>query len=365
MRILHLGNGYFVSDFRDMGHEVIHVGFGSSGDICFHTYPIAPSDIHARLPAGWNPDLIVLGDLSGFPMLVGLEFFQVPLVWYAIDSHIHLDWHMHYAAVFDLIFVAQRDVTRFYLRDGERQAVEWAPLFCMPQYDRVMGLSRDLPIAFVGSLNPQLNPARVALIDALRSRVPLHVHHGAYADWFNRSQIVLNQSVSNDVNFRTFQAMACGAMLLTERVGNGLEDLFRDGRHCALYTRGAVEEIVDLVRYYGRHPAEREAIAERGRQRVLARHTSRHRAERILSALQQYPISKMVTLRRHRLLEVESAVATVYDLVSRRLIHHAMTYEAGSDTRARQLRSADVYARLAEKVRREFKDLPARDPKAA
>jgi hypothetical protein len=81
------------------------------------------------------------------------------------------------------------------------------------------------------------------------------VGSGGYRELFNRSLMVLNQSAANDVNFRTFQAMACGALLIGERIGNGFNDLFQDRTHCALYDRGNVEQVIEIVAHYCGRPA--------------------------------------------------------------------------------------------------------------
>ncbi len=354
MKILHLGNPYFVHDFRDLGHEVVQVSIGEPGDIQLMHYPVGLKEIMTRLPSGWRPDLVVLGDHSAYPWVVGLEFLDVPLVWYAIDSHLHLSWHTQYAAVFDLIFVAQLDAVRYYRADPERQAVEWAPLFCDGRSDRRLGRARDLPLTFVGTLNPKWNPDRVALIEALRRKMPIHVQSGPYVELFNRSQMVLNQNAANDVNFRTFQAMACGAVLLTERIGNGLSELFQEGVHYVGYDRGQVDQIVEAVAAYRDRPTEGEAIAEAGYRRVMEAHTSRHRAERILEVLARCDVSSMVASRRHRLLDVQGCLITVYDMAWRRYLQGAMVYEPGTPGFVQLSGVAGQYRALADRIRAEF-----------
>lgn len=43
-----------------------------------------------------------------------------------------------------------------------------------------------------------------------------------------------------ELNFRVFQAMACGAAVLTEATDNGLDELFTVGLEVLTYPRGAV-----------------------------------------------------------------------------------------------------------------------------
>lgn len=365
MRILHLGNYYFAQSLRDFGHDVLCVGLQAGSDVRLATQPVTLQELGAQLPGGWRPDLVLLGDASAYPLVVGLEFLAVPLVWYAIDSHLHLSWHMQYATVFDVILVAQRDFVRCYRADPLRQVVEWAPLFCSPSSDRDMGLVRDLPLSFVGTLNPKWNPDRVALIDGIRQRMPIHVENGPYLDVFNRSQIVLNQSVANDVNFRTFQVMACGALLLTERTGNGFGELFQEGRHCLAYDHGSVEQVVEQVAAYRDSPAARAAIAEAGREEVLAKHTVRHRTEQLLAVLAQADLSRMVAERRAHLMDIQACLMTVYEISWRQYVRAALRYEPGEAAFSGSCRIAARYRRLADAIRTEFDRLVQAEPPAS
>ncbi|MEC4890026.1 MAG: glycosyltransferase [Nitrospira sp.] len=317
MKILQLGNCYFGGAFREMGHEVKWASTDPGADVVLSPFLVEAKNLLAALPADWRPDVIVMGDHSGFPKILGLEALSIPLAWYAVDSHIHHDWHRHYSAVWDFVFVAQKEWAPLYALEPDRQTVSWMPLFCHAAHDRDLNRARTAPLVFVGTLNPAWNPDRVELMQRLQARYPIDVRTGAYVEIFNQAQMVLNQSVAGDVNFRTFQAMACGAMLVTERVGNGFEELFQDRVHCAVYEKGNVEQIVEIARYYENHPSEREAIAACGRQAVLARHTSHHRAEALLSLIARSDVSAMVSKRLARQAAIQGSMAQVYDVAMR------------------------------------------------
>ena len=351
MRILHLGTPFFVRDFRELGHEVIHAAFDGRGDVRLDAPPAVLKDIVSQLPNSWEPDVVLLGDDSLPPRIVGLEYLEAPLVWYAVDSHLHLSWHIQYASVFDIVLVAQRDFVGCYRTAPDRHLVEWMPAFCDARDDRRLNLSRDIPVCFVGTLNAQWNPARVALIESVRARIPLEVRTGPYVEPFNRSQIVLNQCAANDLNFRTFQAMACGAMLLSERIGNGLSELFQEGRHLAGYDRDAVDQIVEAVHRYQRQASERVAIAEAGHHAVRAAHTSRHRAERILRLLADHDLSARIIKRRRCMGSIQASLGTVYEIAWRRCIQAALRFAPDSPDFTRYRGMARRYGALAAKIR--------------
>ena len=358
MKILHLGNAYFLGAFRQLGHDVKWAGYHRTADLPLTRSLLHAKDLLAQLPSNWFPDLIVLGDESAQPLVLGLEALPVPLVWYAIDSHIHANWHMHYAAAFDVIAVAQKDWTPVYQIDTDRQRVAWVPLFCQQSDGLDRGFTRNIPLSFVGSHNPARNPDRVNLIQRLQSRTPIVVQSGPYQELFNRSMMVLNQSVANDVNFRVFEAMACGALLITERVGNGFDELFQDRRHCVRYEKGNVDEIVAIVEYYRAHPAEREAIARYGHESVIAAHTSLYRAQELLELAARQPLQEYVAKRQARQVPIRWSMASVYESASRAYGQAAARAEV-SIRRQHFMNMTEQYQSLAASIRSRIDSLVA------
>src|SRR5262249_11185838 len=182
------------------------------------------------------------GDDSNPLLVLGLEEASCPVALLSIDTHHHAGWHAPLARAMDLALVAQRDYLPAFAAAGAPHA-RWLPLWA-PDDLPAPAREKTIAVSFVGSLDAALHPERVALLAALPPRLPLHVGAGPYAEVFGRSRIVFNQTVRGDLNGRVFEAMACGAMLLTERTGNGLTDLFADGEELITYPRGDVEAIV-------------------------------------------------------------------------------------------------------------------------
>jgi hypothetical protein len=74
---------------------------------------------------------------------------------------------------------------------------------------------------------------------------------------------------------RVFEAMAAGALLVTDRIQNGLADLFVEGEHYVGYS--SVHEALEQIASYLSNISERDRIAQAGQALVLARHTFAHR----------------------------------------------------------------------------------------
>ena len=345
MKVLLLGLPALKTGFQELGHEVLTCPTDNTGDIKSPEFPISIDRLWSYLPKGWNPDFVLLTDESTHPLFLGLERLEVPVGWYAIDSHIHHRWHQAYAAVFDVIFVAQRDFAPSYVRDQSRQISHWLPLFppAIPSLDDCHSRRHDL--SFVGSINPVLNPVRYTFLKTLQEAYPLYIATGDYFSVFMQSKMILNQCVNNDVNFRTFEAMACGGMLLMERVGNGLEDLFQDRTHCVMYEKGNIQEVIRIARYYGEHHEEREEIAARGRLEVEEKHTGAHRAQSILDALTTLDVQSVLRQRRDRQGEILFLLAPSYE-------YFASCYEEVSQRPQQNPSLSSQYSEVGRKYRR-------------
>ncbi|MBI4789823.1 MAG: glycosyltransferase [Chloroflexi bacterium] len=103
---------------------------------------------------------------------------------------------------------------------------------------------------------------------------------------YNASQICLNihhpQTQVAGLNLRTFEVLAAGAFLLTDRVA-GMDELLVPGEETACYASPA--QARSQVEHYLAQRDERLRIGQRGRARVLREHTYRHRAQTILEKL--------------------------------------------------------------------------------
>ena len=272
MRILHVGNVHLVDPLRAHGHEVI---------AAFEEYPAlavpgVPFDVRAlwrRLP--FAPDLLLVADTLGPQALpFGLEDVPVPRVYYAVDVHMNFFWQRYYARLFDLVLVAQKDYVPVF-----DVPARWLPWGADERVFRERGLARIHDLVFAGTVDPATRPKRAAIVACLRERFGLETFGESVEkrlSWeemgalFASSKIVLNESILGDLNFRVFEAMACGALLLTERIDNGLVDLFTPGEELAVY---GPDDLVAQVEQHLSDDAARTRIAARGAALVRERHT--------------------------------------------------------------------------------------------
>lgn len=283
MKILLLNQDWFAEEFRDAGHEVITVGFNFASHLqhVVSTPLIHIDRVIEELPEGFVPDRIVVHDNSAPIFFGGLEETNIPTVFYSVDTHHHSALHRYLGHIFDYTFIAQKDFDRFFLDGGVQ--TEWMPLYA----SRFVEASdtKEHGAVFVGTLNAKLNPERVRFFEELKKKTSVFTMTGEFWKIFPFSEIVINQTVKGDLNFRVFEAMMCGPMLLTERSGNGLLDLFEDKKHLVTYLKGDVDEAASLIQYYLSNPDQARSIGKAGRDEILRAHLPKHRAQRMLEVL--------------------------------------------------------------------------------
>lgn len=242
-----------------------------------------------RLPRGWRPDLFVWVDEGGPEFLPQqLQALDCPTACLVSDFHIYSRWRLDYARQFDHVFAqySRRHVEHF--RAAGCPSVHFLPGGCDPAIHRAFDVPKAYDLVFVGQTRPSYNPDRFRLMNRLQQAGLDVVVTTAFMEemalFFSRGRMVFNRTLGEGVIMRVFEAMACGTLLLTNRLAPdvGQDDLFEDRIHFVCYDEDSLE---DLAHYYLAHPAEREAIARAGRREVLARHTYAHRAATLLATV--------------------------------------------------------------------------------
>jgi SAM-dependent methyltransferase len=236
-----------------------------------------PADLD-RIPREGFDLYLRIDDGFDYRLPAGLR----PCAWWVIDTHLNFERDVARAADFDLVFAAQRDGAEGLRREGVASAA-WLPLACDPEVHAKHEVEKAYDLCFVGNVSPG---PRADLLGLLQRHYPgmfvgrLYFEEMARA--YSAVRLVFNRSVRNDVNMRVFEAAACGSLLLTNDLAdNGQAELFRDGVHLAAYREA--EELLDKAKFYLARADSRERVAAAGRAQALARHTYRHRMERLLA----------------------------------------------------------------------------------
>lgn len=273
MNFLILGHAYLAAALRALGHNVVTASPNAGVDIKI-SHPLYWGRLKRAL-AGFNPDVLLYLDDGNLPVLIDPQDVPCASIFYSIDTYCN-PWHVCYGHGFDLVLVAQKDFVPLFTDDGQQAA--WFPLFNIaPQAEGEK--IRTIPVAFVGTLGHKNNQDREPFLHAFAKLAPLTIKSGDYRPIFAKSLIALNQTAFSEVNFRCFEAMACGCALLTEQCGNGLAELFLEGETILPpYPRGNARLAAMIACKYLAEPELLARIANAGRQHVEKCHSAGARA---------------------------------------------------------------------------------------
>lgn len=286
MNFLVVGGFFLTEALQLLGHRVINAESFGAPD----SWEVDLAAVLEQLPTADRPDLVLVGERLGPRRLpLNLENLKVPRAFYALDPHLNLYWHQKYAGAFDLVFTTQQ--TSMSAMQGQGRQVYWLPWAVNLAVIGDHLLPRTHQIAFVGRVNTRLRRKRHLILEALKSRFPVslwgdrpdnQVRQQELGRIYSQARLVVNESIQGEVNLRVFEALATGAMLLTEDVGANLQGLFTPGKHLITYSS---QDLLDKAAYFLSHEEERQDIAEKGRERVYAKHHTLARARQFLEYL--------------------------------------------------------------------------------
>lgn len=226
------------------------------------------------------------------------------LCWFCDDHWRFESYSQYMAPAFTWVATTASSALPKYERIGYRNVIhtQWA---CNHFSYRKLDLPLLYDVTFVG----QPHGDRRAVIDKLR-RAGIDVKVWGYG-WetgrltqeemirvFNQSRINLNLSNASlkglrhrllpwsaphdQIKGRNFEIPGCGGFQLSGHADN-LGDYFEIGREIVCFE--TTKELIEKVRYYLAHEAERQAIAEAGYKRTLAEHTYERRFQEIFSRI--------------------------------------------------------------------------------
>ncbi len=274
---------------------------------------------------GVDPDLVFIEALGRTELPREIHASRHPLALYCIDSPLNEYWLIPLAKLFDHVFVDQRSSVKSFRREGV--GAKWLPL-CASRTDFRQAADKRHLITFVGRVTPQ-RVKRTNLLKHIAERFPVNIVQGvsrpAMLDAFAASRIVLNENFFPGLNLRFFQALASGSLLLTERLGHGVERHFQEGDHYLGYAPG---DVLDTIAAIERSPESFEHVAAQGQAECARLHTSASRARTVLGHIG----SPLTRSRRARADDALNEAQAKY--------FHALRFGGNFDESARYLKHA-------------------------
>jgi Glycosyl transferases group 1 len=256
--------------FRDLGWEVVWWGHEDEGYFNVFVGGIQP------------PALVLYADTAG-PVFPSLVHCPHPTAVLHTDSYRYTEARARRSLLFDVAASCHPGSPYQVFARTHRRSLLLPHAVVGRDFDSLPE-TRDLEVGWVGSTRAPFYRRRRDLLPLLADkfvmndwsrRYPSSLIPGIYA----RSKIVVNISRDDwpsDAGTRVFEAMAAGALLVTQ-VPTELTELgFVEGRHFVGYAGDA--EVSSLVaEWLGRNGA-REVIADAARTRVLSSFTYANRA---------------------------------------------------------------------------------------
>jgi len=244
---------------------------------------------------------------------LGLEQAPCTTVAYLIDVHQDIYSRLLMARFFDAVFVVQKEYVAAF-ESIDHPNVFWLPLACDQDiHVTPCESSRPLDVGFVGQIGrkgTRRNDILTRVLPQFKTNDYLRFYPPReMSRIYGQSRIVFNVSVNGDLNMRFFEGMAAGALMVTDRIGNGLGDMFEEDRHYVGYT--SVDEAEEKITYYLDHDEARFRIAYNGQKAVLAEHTYSHRWREIVERLPRI-IHGTAPVRRYSKKELGRIYADIY-----------------------------------------------------
>ncbi len=236
---------------------------------------------------------------------------------WTIDSVQPRDPRVSLAQHFDFVFCGGTEMIEALRGSALRNGPYWLPFACDPELHRPVDLTPaergryGCEIAFVGSLHREMYPNRIAMLEALADfdlavwgpgardipssspiRPKIRGDDTRVEEWtrvYSAAKITLcahdggQRSVCRQASPRVYETMACGGFLLCDDQPD-VRALFQDGRDLAIF-RKDLSDLGQKVRYYLARDEARREIADRGREKVRAGHTYRHRVAKLLATV--------------------------------------------------------------------------------
>jgi hypothetical protein len=182
------------------------------------------------------------------------------------------------------------------LRSQGLETIHWLPPAYYENLFRPLGITQDMDFAFVGQSDDTVvrrGLTRKQFMEKLVGQVHNGrllsgaVKQGIYGETvnvlYNRSKVLLDRTIYNNVGTRMFETVGSGGFVLANRgkVSSGIDQLAIDGHHFVSYN-DSYWDFIDKLGYYLDHDDERRKIAAFGHAHFLKNHTYANRLRTIL-----------------------------------------------------------------------------------
>ena len=101
MKILIFNQSWLKDELIKLGNEVLVVSVNDDADYK-HTHFMDIRDLIKNLPNNFKPDRLLFLDNSAPLYLKGIEYVDIPMLFYSVDIHQHYMLHKLFNNIFDV-----------------------------------------------------------------------------------------------------------------------------------------------------------------------------------------------------------------------------------------------------------------------
>ena len=257
--------------------------------------------ILTRLPAGWEPDLVMFFHPEYQFLPIGMEECPYPLIALVSDWNLGFESINNIIGCFDYVFIDKKGVDVF--KNAGFNNIEFSPLYAYSpaHHKRYRNIEKLYDISMIGNLNHKVQKERSKWIKRLsllsskyRIGVISNIYGEDYVRLLNQSKITFNRSIRGEMNMRAYEAPACGSLLFYEEGNGEIEDILQNGIHCVLYNENNFEDLLD---YYLTHDDEREQIIDNAYDKI-AIYSYEYQLKNIINRVNDIGLDKLKQNKR-------------------------------------------------------------------
>lgn len=190
---------------------------------------------------------------------------------------------------YDILLTPQLYMIPLYRARGFHRVYWWTHCFDQTVHKKMNGITKEWDVCTAMTEYGRRRKNIMAL-----SISPYRFHNGyglwgeEYSRFLQSGKMVFNQSNHKELTRRVFEALGSGCFLITDRIpeSTGLYQLFTPGRDLIVFWNRW--DLFRKIRYYLRHPEERERIAENGYRKAISGHSAHQRAKQILEIAKKW-----------------------------------------------------------------------------
>ena len=219
----------------------------------------------------------------------GIDKMKCLKVFHVQDTVFYPDWHNFLAPKFDLIICAQRNAEQLIKHSNKVFIPSGFDPFKMQKIDVIPKLY-DIGLITSPRDYDYRKSYLEKLLENIKWKIWTKVNPNEMAFALNQCYMGLNVSSTGTEDmlaYRICETLACGLLLITDRLKNNvLEEFYDEGVHYLGYEKGNYDEFVEKVKWVKENKEEAEEIRKKGYERVQEFTWDKH-VERIVKAINE------------------------------------------------------------------------------